>query len=263
MKKTHPVQIYARKVVFDDAESIQWILRDITERKDLDTLREDLTAMIYHDLRSPLANLLSSVEMLDDIIPNSERDSAQPILRIAHHSINRIERMVSSLLDINRLEHNQAIGERQPTDVMSLVGYSIDAVKPSTEGREQTINSVITTVLPEVYVDVDMIRRVLINLMENAAKYTPVGGEIVVGAEESGDFIRLFVQDNGPGIPDADRDHIFDKFIRLKNKNGTRGLGVGLAFCKLAVQGHQGNIWVEPAPEKGSKFIFTLPISKV
>ncbi len=260
--KTHPVQVYARKVVFENAESIQWILRDITERKDLDTLREDLTAMIYHDLRSPLANLLSSVEMLDDIIPTSERDSAQPILRIAHHSINRIERMVSSLLDINRLEHNQTIGERQLADVSGLVSYSIEAVKPSTEGRDQTILSIMTTDIPQVYVDVDMIRRVLINLMENAAKYTPTGGEIRVGAEKDGDFIRLFVQDNGPGIPEADREHVFDKFIRLKNENGARGLGVGLAFCKLAVLGHQGKIWVEPAPVHGSKFILTLPIIK-
>ena len=260
--KTHPVQVYARKVVFDDAESIQWILRDITERKDLDTLREDLTAMIYHDLRSPLANLLSSVEMLDDIIPTSERDSAQPILRIAHHSINRIERMVSSLLDINRLEHNQTIGERQTADISALISYSIEAVKPSTEGREQTILSNVVSGLPQVYVDMDMIRRVLINLLENAAKYTPTNGLIQIGAEKNDDFILIYVQDNGPGIPEGEKEHIFDKFIRLKNKNGTRGLGVGLAFCKLAVQGHMGKIWVEPAPDSGSKFFFTLPVMK-
>ncbi|HEY3313633.1 MAG TPA: GAF domain-containing protein [Anaerolineales bacterium] len=258
--KTHPLQVYVRKVVFDDAESIQWILRDISERKDLDALRADLAAMIYHDLRSPLANILSSVEMLDDIIPEPEKESARPILRIAHHSINRIERMVSSLLDINRLEQNQAIGERQPVDISTLVSYAVEAVKPSVEGREQTVITHVAPDLPQVSVDIDMVRRVFINLLENASKYTPAGGEIEVGAEPGAEFLLLYVQDNGPGIPEGDTERIFDKFIRLKNKTSTRGLGVGLAFCKLAVQGHGGKIWVEPAPIHGSKFIFSLPV---
>lgn len=259
---SHPIHVYARKVVFDEAESIQWILRDITERKDLDSLRADLAAMIYHDLRSPLANILSSIEMLDDIIPESEKESARPILRIAHHSINRIERMVSSLLDINRLEQNQAVGERQPTEVSALVNDAIEANKPSFESREQTILTKVTADIPPVFVDQDMIRRVCINLLENASKYTPVGGEIEIGAESTGEFMRMYVQDNGPGIPEGDSERIFDKFVRLKNQNRARGLGVGLAFCKLAIQGHGGKIWVEPAPSHGSKFIFTLPFRK-
>jgi signal transduction histidine kinase len=225
-------------------------------------LREDLAAMIYHDLRSPLANILSSVEMLDDVIADAERDSAKPIMRIARHSINRIEQMISSLLDINRLEQNQAVGERQPTDVSLLVSETIESIQPSTEGREQTVIRQVTSDLPQVLVDMDMIRRVLINLLENASKYTPVGGSIEIGAELNGEFLRLYVQDNGPGIPEMDSERIFDKFTRLKNKNGARGLGVGLAFCKLAVQGHGGKIWVEPAPIRGSKFIFTLPVVK-
>ena len=107
-----------------------------------------------------------------------------------------------------------------------------------------------------------MIRRVLINLTENAIKYTPFGGRIEIGAETDGDFMRMYVLDNGPGIPEADRERIFDKFTRLKNKTGSSGLGVGLAFCKLAVQGHGGKIWVESAPGLGSKFVFTIPIAK-
>ena len=264
--KPHPVQVYARKVIFDRAESLQWILRDITERKELDTLREDMAAMIYHDLRSPLANILSSVEMLDGIIEGPERDTAKPIIRIANHSISRIERMVSSLLDINRMEQNQAVGDRQACDVSALVSYAVDASRPAHEGREQTVLTHIINDHQQVLVDVDMIRRVLINLMENAAKYTPVGGKIEIGSEIGPEidegFLRLYVKDNGPGIPESDRDHIFEKFIRLKNKSGARGMGVGLAFCRLAVLGHGGKIWVEPATPGGSKFVFTLPLSK-
>jgi two-component system sensor histidine kinase KdpD len=83
-----------------------------------------------------------------------------------------------------------------------------------------------------------------------------------MGAEMDGNFVRLYVEDNGPGIPEGDRERVFDKFTRLKNKTGARGLGVGLAFCKLAIQGHGGKIWVEPASTRGAKFVFTLPVAE-
>jgi two-component system, NtrC family, sensor histidine kinase KinB len=259
----HPVEVYVRKVIFDQSESIQWILRDITERKDLDSLREDLAAMIYHDLRSPLANILSSVEMLDAVLPEADKETTVPIIHIARHSIDRIQRLINSLLDLNRLEQNQPVGERQMVTVSLLVGDAVEAVSPSAEGREQTIHwNLAIDDLPPVFVDVDMIRRVMINLLENAIKYTPFGGHVEIGAEADGDFLRIYVLDNGPGIPETDSERIFDKFTRLKNKTGSSGLGVGLAFCKLAVQGHGGKIWVEPAPDQGSKFLFTLPIAK-
>ena len=258
----HPIQVHARKVEFDDAISIQWILRNITERKELDSLREDLAAMIYHDLRSPLANILSSVEMLDDIMPEAGKDSAGPIFQIARQSIKRIERMTTSLLDINRLEQNQAVGELQAVEMSAVITYAMDAANPSIEGRAQRVVLRLDESLPKVMVDLDMIRRVLINLLENAAKYTPVGGEIEIGSFVREDFLHTYILDNGPGIVAEDRERVFDKFVRLKNKTSARGLGVGLAFCRLAVQGHGGKIWVEPAPVRGSKFIFSLPIKK-
>jgi PAS domain S-box-containing protein len=261
---THPVQVYARKVNFDESESIQWILRDIRERKDLDALREDLAAMIYHDLRSPLANVLSSMEMIAAIIPEADQESTAPILAIAKNSVDRIQRLITSLLDLTRLEQNQPVGERKSITVPALVNDVMLAVKTSAEGRKQSIETVLADNLPTVFVDVDMMRRVLINLVENAIKYTPYEGHMIVSAEADGDFVRMCVQDDGPGIPEADRERVFDKFTRLKNsKNeGPSGLGVGLAFCKLAVQGHGGKIWVEAAPQRGSKFLFTLPITK-
>ncbi|MCX6066706.1 MAG: GAF domain-containing protein [Chloroflexi bacterium] len=257
---TYPVEVYSRKVIFDETKSIQWILRDLTERKELDSLREDLAAMIYHDLRSPLANILSSVEMLDMILSEPERENAAPIMKIAHDSINRIQRLVSSLLDLNRLEQNQPVGERQSVEAALLVTDAVDAVGPSAAAREQTIITLVAENLSPLWVDIDMIRRVLINLLENAVKYTPMGGRVEIGAEVDGDYVRFFVLDNGQGIPETERDRIFDKFARLKNKTGAKGLGVGLAFCKLAVQGHGGKIWVEPAAERGSKFLFTVPM---
>ncbi|GAB4482032.1 MAG: hypothetical protein OHK0031_04350 [Anaerolineales bacterium] len=257
----HPVQVYLRKVMFDNSPAIQWILRDISERKELDALREDLAAMIYHDLRSPLSNILSSVEMLKNYISPAEQEEAAAIFRIAHNSIDRIQRLVTSLLDINRLEQNHPIGERQLTALSALLQDVLQAVLPGAEGRGQNLEIALEPNLPALNIDADMIRRVLINLAENAIKYTPSGGRIEIGAKRSGEAIRFWVLDDGPGIPESERERVFDKFTRLKSKGGPGGMGVGLAFCKLAVQGHGGKIWVEAAPKKGSQFIFTLPIS--
>ncbi len=102
---THsPIEVHARRVEFDSTNSVQWILRDITERKELDGLREDLTSMIYHDLRSPLANIVSSLDVIADMVPDDQRDTVLSILKIAENSTGRIQRLVSSLLDVNRLE---------------------------------------------------------------------------------------------------------------------------------------------------------------
>ncbi len=259
---TCPVDAYVRKVTFDGQEAIQWMMRDIRERKDLDLLREDLAAMIYHDLRSPLANVLSSVEMLGVSIPSSEKETTVPILKIARHSIERIQRLISSLLDLNRLEQNQPVSECHAISLDSLLSDVLETARPALEGRNQTVEISVEANLRELLIDLDMIRRVLINLVENAAKYTPVNGHIVISAAQAAEenFMQISVQDDGPGIPEIDRERIFDKFTRLKNKTGARGLGVGLAFCRLAVQGHGGKIWVESAPECGAKFVFTLPM---
>jgi signal transduction histidine kinase len=107
-----------------------------------------------------------------------------------------------------------------------------------------------------------MIRRVLINLMENASKFTAPEGKIELGGKQEGDWVQLWVQDNGSGIPFTEQEHIFEKYTRLQGQDNSSGLGVGLAFCRLAVNGHGGKIWVESEVGKGSKFILTLPVAK-
>jgi len=259
-EKSIPVEVYLRKVVFDDVASLQWMLRDITTRKELDSLRDDLMAMIYHDLRSPLSNIVSSLDILTTILPKQENDTATTVLEIARHSIERIQRLVNSLLDINRLEAGQPLVNRRKFQLKSIFDEGVEAIKPGLNGRNQTIAMEYPDSLPTVSIDVDMIRRVIINLMDNAVKYTPSKGQIEVGAASDGVFVRIWIKDNGLGIPSIDRERIFEKFARLKGENSPSGLGVGLAFCKLAIEAHGGQIWVESEPGQGAKFIFTLPI---
>lgn len=256
-----PIEVHARRVEFDEADAIQWILRDITERKELDHLREDLTAMIYHDLRSPLANIVSSLDVLFSMVPEDDRETVQTILRIAENSTDRIQRLVSSLLDVNRLESGQPVADQKVVDPIGLIEQAILDVEPVARGRRQTISAKLPTELPPIWVDEDMARRVLINLMENAVKFTPPDGHLEVGADPEDQWVHMWVEDNGPGIPAAEQERVFDKFTRLRGTNKSSGLGIGLAFCRLAVLGHGGKIWVESEPGKGSVFHFTFPVA--
>ena len=260
--ETHtPIEVHARRVEFDETDSIQWILRDITERKELDSLREDLTAMIYHDLRSPLANIVSSLDVLFSMMPEDDKETVQTILKIAENSTDRIQRLVSSLLDVNRLESGQLVADRKVVDTVPLIEQAVLDVVPVAKGRRQTLSAKLPKMLPPIWVDEDMARRVLINLIENSVKFTPPDGMLEVGARHEDGWVYIWVKDNGPGIPVAEQERIFDKFTRLRGSSRANGLGIGLAFCRLAVLGHGGKIWVESEPGKGSVFHFTFPLA--
>lgn len=257
-----PIEVYARRVKFDDTEAFQWILRDIKARKELDALREDLTSMIFHDVRSPLANVVSSLDLLTTLMGDSRDVSLDSVLKIAKRSTARIQRLINSLLDINRLEAGKTIGLQQVIYMPGLLDEVLDTVLPMTEVRRQTITNDIQPEMPPMWIDVDMIRRVLVNLLENASKFTLPEGKLAIGAQQEGDWAKIWVQDTGPGIAPADQGRIFDKYTRLKGDQSSSGLGVGLAFCRLAVLAHGGQIWVESEPGHGACFFLTLPLAK-
>jgi signal transduction histidine kinase len=137
----------------------------------------------------------------------------------------------------------------------------MEAVLPNALNKNLKLTWDATPDLPEIFADADMIRRVLINLLENAIKFTPAEGKIHISAQTTGDFVEISVSDTGSGIPSVEQERIFEKFIRISPKEGPRGLGLGLAYCRLAVSGHGGEIRVESQLAKGSKFIFTIPIA--
>jgi NtrC-family two-component system sensor histidine kinase KinB len=255
-----PIEVRSRRVEFEDTDSIQWTVRNISERKELDALREDLTSMIYHDLRSPLSNIVSSLDVLGGMI--GEDEATRSMLSVAVHSTDRLQRLVNSLLDIYRLESGQPIEAVTEIKPAELIQNAVNDVSPSSAGRRQKISIKIEDKLPDIRVDSDMVRRVLINLLENAIKYSKTETEIETGARKNNNSMEFWVKDNGPGIPPAEHKRIFEKFGRLKTRVEHRpsGLGMGLAFCRMAVQAHGGTIWVDSEAGKGSKFIFTLPL---
>lgn len=254
-----PAEVTARQVNFSGAESIQWLLRDISERIDLDTLRNDLIAMVYHDLRSPLANVTASLDILSSLTPPDRDETTVSLLNIAMRSSDRIQRLLNSLLDVYRLEAGQTIANRKEVDPVLLVKEVMDIIQPTLETKNQELTQHIQADLPSIWVDADMTRRVLVNLLENASKFSPQDAHIEIGAAPQDNMVLFWVKDNGPGIPAEEKDAIFEKFTRLKTNTASKGLGLGLTFCRLAVNGHGGRIWVESTLNKGSTFFFTLP----
>jgi signal transduction histidine kinase len=195
------------------------------------------------------------------IISPENAAGVKSVLSIASRSTDRMQRLINSLLDIHRLEAGNPIITQSAVDIVKLAEEAIEVVQPLAEGKQQTLESHLPANLPAVWVDQDMVRRILINLLENANKFTPMQGHVRLGGMRDGDMVRLWVQDTGQGIPREAQDQIFEKFTRLQAERFPKGLGLGLAFCRLAVQAHGGNIWVESQEGKGSRFMFTLPVA--
>ncbi len=256
-----PIQVNVHPINIAGQPRLEWILRDITERKKLDQLREDLTSMVYHDLRSPLSNVVSSLDVLEALLPVEEDEEVKSLFEIATRSTQRIQRLTKSLLDINRLEKGQPITEQEPVDPYLMAENAYQAMIPHAKNKEQDLSLNVPKDLPAVMADRDMIERVLINLLENAIKFTPPKGAIEVGAETGQEKARFWVHDTGPGIDPDQKDKIFDKFTRFETNERAKGLGLGLAFCRLAVEGHGGKISVKTPPEGGSLFSFSIPLA--
>ena len=256
-----PVEVYLRNAHLGKEQTIQWTFRDLRERKELDALRNDLTAMIYHDLRSPLANVVSSLDLLNTLI--EEKDEAtESVLKIASNSTDRMQRLILSLLDVNRLEMGQTIATQKGVAPERIIREAIETISSSFTTRQQKITHIIEENIPNIWADEDMIRRVLINLLENASKFTPTKGEIEIGTKLNGKWVQLWIADNGMGIPPEDQDRVFQKFARTEDGKKISGLGIGLAFCRLAVDGHGGKIWIDPSYTSGAKFNINLPLEK-
>lgn len=256
-----PVEVHVKRIDIDRQPFLQWILRDISERQALDELRTDLTSMIFHDLRSPLGNVMSSLEMLQSIL-TTEDETVHSVLSIAMRSSRRLSRLVESLLDLGQLEAGQAVLHKERASLVGVITEAVEEVHPVAEAKGHTLRFNFDRDLPDIECDVEMVRRVVINLLENAVKYTHSGGDIMVSVSltDGKDMLAVSVTDTGPGIPQPSQQAIFDKFARIHGEGRPKGLGLGLAFCRLAVEAHGGRIWVESEEGKGSTFTFTLPL---
>jgi two-component system, NtrC family, sensor histidine kinase KinB len=255
-----PVEVHAKRIQRGDQEFIQWIQHDLSERVALEELRNDLVNMIVHDLRNPLGNILSALDILEMSLPSGDAGLAS-VLATANRSVTRLSQLVDSLLDLRRLEAGKVLLNKDQINVTTLVTEAVEQVQPNAEGKGIELHAELPPRLPFVSIDADMIRRVMINLMDNSVKYMMDPGSITVTAKADPSEVTLSIQDTGPGIPATVQSRIFDKFVRGQREFAApKGAGLGLAFCKLAVEAHGGRIWVDSQLGKGATFNFTLPI---
>jgi two-component system sensor histidine kinase KdpD len=226
-------------------------------RMESERLRNSLLAALSHDLRTPLAALVGLAESLELTKPELsglQRDTAQAIAEEAR----RMNALVNNLLDMARIESGDVKLRREWQSVEEVVGSALKAIQPALANKR--IEVALPSDLPLVEFDATLIERVLYNLLENAGKYTPAGTVIRIAAEASGDRLLVTVSDNGPGVPQAQREAIFDKFTRGSRESATPGVGLGLAISRAIVEAHRGKIWVEDNAGSGARFCFTLPL---
>ena len=244
------------------------VLRDVSDVRLLDEQRDDFTDMVIHDLRGPLGAIQNAVHLvLPRIgIPEDEADNTA-LLKSSAGNTSRLLRLVETLLDISKMQRAGLDLKREPVALRTLVAAASGALLTTAQKSNIVLQSQIPDNLPMLYVDCEQIERVLINLMDNAVRYSPAGGEIRVSARvsEPDKWVEVRLADSGPGIPLEHRSEVFERFRRIPGQQpqrGHRGHGLGLNFVKMAVEQHGGSIRVaDDADLPGACFAFTLPIA--
>jgi two-component system sensor histidine kinase KdpD len=223
-----------------------------------DELKSALLAAVSHDLRTPLASIKASATSLLDESVAWDADTRRDFLEAIDEETDRLTLMVGNLLDLSRIEGGALRPQKDWYDVDELIADVSSRTAGRTEGRRVTVD--VEPDLPLLRFDYVEIAQVLLNLIENAAKYTPPGTPIAIGARRAPGAVELFVRDEGPGIPKEHQARLFEKFYRASSPLAASGTGIGLAICKGLVESHGGQISVDSAPGEGSVFRFTLPL---
>jgi two-component system, OmpR family, sensor histidine kinase KdpD len=223
-----------------------------------DELKSALLAAVSHDLRTPLASIkASATSLLDDSVAWDE-ETRQDFLTAIDEETDRLTLMVSNLLDLSRIEGGALRPQKDWYDVDELIVDVRARLAPRTRSHPLTIT--VEPDLPLLHFDYVQIAQVLVNLIENAVKYTAGGTTIAVAARQVPGAVEISVHDDGPGIPREHQLRLFDKFYRVYPSTAAPGAGIGLAISKGLVEAHGGRIWVESEPGSGTTFHFTLPL---
>jgi signal transduction histidine kinase/GAF domain-containing protein len=245
-----------------------WVVSDVTREREADRLKSEFISVVSHELRTPLTSILGYTELLlaRDFAPAEQREFVKTVYNEANH----LSQIVEDMLGISRLEAGNVKLNQWVVSMRQLIGEMTAQLSHHLSARHRMVIH-IPPQLPPAYVDRDKVKQVLFNLLINAAKYSPRGGEIALSVEEAaelpadhppGRFLLVAVRDQGIGIPPEDLPRIWERFYRVDNTNTRRigGTGLGLAITRALVELHSGRIWVESIPGKGSAFFFTLPV---
>ena len=237
------------------------IFNDITDIRNIERMKTAFVSTVSHELKSPLTSIKGFIStLLTDEDGYYDRDTVRGFYQIIDRECERLIRMINDLLNVSRIEAGHALElYPEPVDLLPLIQKVMTVQKSYTEKHQ--INIDVDDDLPIIVADEDKIDQILTNLISNAIKYSPMGGEITVSAHRDGKGVMFAVKDQGIGIPTEHLPRVFEHFHRVDNRNTRQvgGTGIGLTIAKHLVEAHGGRIWVESDPGKGSTFWFTLP----
>ncbi len=236
------------------------VVQDVTERYRLDAVRRDFVANVSHELRTPIGAIVALADTLASVNAATEPDVYNRLANRVAHEADRAGHLIDDLLDLSRIEGGDL--QREEVPVRHLITGSVDRVTASAGARSEDLS--IDGDLPNstLLVDATQIEGALVNLIENAMKYSEPGTPVLVSAQETPDRVQLIVRDRGIGIPPADRDRIFERFYRVDRarSRATGGTGLGLAIVRNVARNHGGDVTVDSREGEGSTFVIHLPV---
>ncbi len=242
------------------------VFRDITHQVEIDRLKSEFVATVSHELRTPMTSIKGYVDLLIMGAAGTLGDQQAHFLDIIKENTDRLTILVNDLLDISRIEAGRVALSLQPVNLLEIARSAVDDLyhRSNTDHKPMNIEIEPSPDLPMAYGDMERVRQILENLLENAYDYTPAGGHIRVLLHQNGEQIQVAIQDNGIGIHPDLQQMVFERFYRGEHPLvlETSGTGLGLAIVQHLVEMHQGNIWLESSgiPGQGSTFYFTLPV---
>jgi hypothetical protein len=237
-------------------------------REELDgvnRLKSNFLSVVSHELRTPLTSIKAYNETLLENIDTIKRETLEDFLRVMNEENERLIALVDSMLNFSRLETGHLKVERVSCNLNRLVEEVHDALRPAFLERDIDTELRLPRHQCRIDADVELIRQLLRNLMNNAAKFTPTGGSVTVTLEEEASAARVAVQDTGPGVPEDQLEKVFERFHQADTSDTREhgGPGLGLAICKNIVEWHDGRIWVENVKDAGAKFVVVLPMKDI
>ena len=239
-------------------KSVFCVAHDLTERKKVEQLRQDLMAMVSHDIRTPLTTITGCLDFLTSGYGDADATRRDKMLNVAQKCCHRVITLTSDLLDLDKIDSGMLQIQREKTALQAIFDEAEDTTREQAE--EKSIQLIVEKTDLDIYADRNRILQIVVNLVTNAIKFTPARAKVSLSAKAINGYVRVSVVDQGRGIPPEFLSSVFDRFRQVDSSDSSvkRGTGLGLAICKALVDAHGGRIWCTSELGKGSEFHFEI-----
>ena len=256
------LRVVATPLVEAETKGALVVFQDLTELRSLQTMRRELIGNISHELRTPLAGITAIVETLQSGAVDDPAE-AKSFLDKLESEVERLNQMAAEITALSRIESGDVKMKLQPLDINGVIRDVITRLAPRADRQKVEVSLELPSDLPVVMADRERVEQVVLNIMDNAIKFTRAGGKIKVTTSHDDGTVRTEISDTGVGIAEEDLPHIFERFFKADRSRASSGTGLGLAISKHIIQAHKGTIWIRSKLGKGSTFGFSLPAAEI